>query len=840
MASSYQGYARPTGFQELTATNAALVRQQEQDNRKIEALEKQKAELDKRADKSEKDLERKLTKQEEQRNKNYNFVENVSYDNRVQAIKTNQKIEEQSYRTLAEEDRKKAEDLMQFSQSLTDSLGKFHEKWKDNQMQAGYHAAAMEGLPSDSVVDQVEGSNKLYEQHLEILDIGETLWKQGSPVNVVNNVKRSSAWWEYGAAQYRAEAAGDAFQFWIKDYLRDSNAIEPHEVQEALEKGREKFLKMNNLYGYSSDFLNPTLKKMGLASKELMAKAQLGRDYVNSQDMVQVDQSKFHQNKDIDSLNRYAASLMMSFDINGQRLKGGFKNVLKKDLGNTDIFSDEEFEELMNSPTSDQPNKTWKERHKVWYDELVLLRQKDATTRQNIRSAANANKGEIYLSEIQDVVSKLQKQGKRLTEAQLAKYQNGWDRGWGPMPPYLANYLTQETAEDKIDADLIAGFQERIKNNQPVYEEEVDKITDFALHQAWKDIAKQSVEESLPDDILELAKKRIDTHAQTYLDQEKTGLFNKREHNIIMERGMEDFHRFYKEELPNSKSKREAMNRASRRVMDIIDDGKTYKDYKPVSKGDYGYAQKKADAQFAIETFGETYIKEAVIPGIEEDLKIYRDSNGKIVPKIFEDLSSTIAMSPAQFANYQLVAAGDKPIKSEIDEEIEKLSPKAQELLLLHPSKSRVMRAKIEELKKDGNITYNDVGYLIEEVHDFYATEKGQKQLDKEVPLGYVSDDMVSGDKDDDYKGTFVKSEEIVIGPDTKQAGKRKRGRPEGEVPYVETKQFKNVVSNLGELLPELFGDTQTKNAVINDIVTTIEKRKEEVKKQNRPNKRKK
>ena len=69
MASSYQGYARPTGFQELTATNAALVRQQEQDNRKIDALEKQKAELDKRADKSEKDLERKLTKQEEQRNR---------------------------------------------------------------------------------------------------------------------------------------------------------------------------------------------------------------------------------------------------------------------------------------------------------------------------------------------------------------------------------------------------------------------------------------------------------------------------------------------------------------------------------------------------------------------------------------------------------------------------------------------------------------------------------------------------------------------------------------------------------------------------------------------------
>ena len=80
------------------------------------------------------------------------------------------------------------------------------------------------------------------------------------------------------------------------------------------------------------------------------------------------------------------------------------------------------------------------------------------------------------------------------------------------------------------------------------------------------------------------------------------------------------------------------MNRAARRVTDIIDDGKTYKDYKPISKGDYGYAQKLADAEFALTTFGKQYIHEAIIPGIEEDLKKYRDSNGKIVPKIFVDL----------------------------------------------------------------------------------------------------------------------------------------------------------------------------------------------------------
>ena len=36
------------------------------------------------------------------------------------------------------------------------------------------------------------------------------------------------------------------------------------------------------------------------------------------------------------------------------------------------------------------------------------------------------------------------------------------------------------------------------------------------------------------------------------------------------------------------------------------------------------------------------------------------------------------------------------------------------------------MRAKIKELKKDGNITFNDVGYLIKEVHDHFATERSE------------------------------------------------------------------------------------------------------------------
>ena len=42
MASSYQGYARPTSFQQFGPSDAEIRKQQEEDNRKIRALEEQK------------------------------------------------------------------------------------------------------------------------------------------------------------------------------------------------------------------------------------------------------------------------------------------------------------------------------------------------------------------------------------------------------------------------------------------------------------------------------------------------------------------------------------------------------------------------------------------------------------------------------------------------------------------------------------------------------------------------------------------------------------------------------------------------------------------------------
>ena len=773
MASSYQGYARPTSFQQFGPSDAEIRKQQEEDNRKIRALEEQKDALDKRADKSERQLERKLNKEEEQRSKNYSFVEDRSYENRVQAIKTNQKIEEQSYKMLAEEDRRKAEDLMQFSETLTKSLGQFHEKWKKNQMQAGYNQAAMEGLPSESFVDQVEGSNKLYEQHLDIQDIGEALWKQGSPVNVVNNVKRNSAWWEYGSAKYRAEAAGDAFTFWIEDYVRDSGAIQPHEVQEALEKGRKEFLQTNNLYGYSSDFLNPTLQKMGAASRRLIANAQRGKDYVDSQDMVAVLRNNFYQNKDKDSFYRLVAGYMKSFLPDGTRLKGGYKgeNYLKGDLTNTDVFSNVVFDELMNLPTTDQPNVLWKDRDKIWYQEVVELRKEDARTRFENRDQEDKFEGKKYLQKIKDEEDLLWQQGKRYDRDQAKEFVRKWNYAkWGALPDHLVNMVT---TEDIADEDINERLERKARDGEPIYKEDLYNIDSYELWESWRDIAKDSQNYSLPQEFQELSKERIVAAVNAYKDITEANVAKTPSWIANKQQATRDLQEFYKNFIRTEGSPRNAYLKAIEKVEKKIKDG-DYNSF-PTSSSNQVFLENRELAKTSIALTPEI-VTTSVIPGTEEALKQYRDSGGTIVPKIYEDLANKMALSPTQLANFQLEVVGEGPIKTEADKELEKLPVRVSELLTLHPDKQRVERAKIELLKEDGNITYNEVGYLIDEAVDAQLAEKGYVTPELDMVRPQI------GDWKRLPRGTFIKWD----GDQWIETGVFFTGRKEFEFPATE------------------------------------------------------
>ena len=73
-------------------------------------------------------------------------------------------------------------------------------------------------------------------------------------------------------------------------------------------------------------------------------------------------------------------------------------------------------------------------------------------------------------------------------------------------------------------------------------------------------------------------------------------------------------------------------------------------------------------------------------------------------------------MSPHDLMYAQMEAAGNKVEKDPVTKEVEKLDPDVQQLLKHHPTHGRVARALLKEYQKDGEITYDDVEFLLEEV----------------------------------------------------------------------------------------------------------------------------
>ena len=355
----------------------------------------------------------------------------------------------------------------------------------------------------------------------------------------------------------------------------------------------------------------------------------------------------------------------------------------------------------MASPTTDQPNKTWAERHPIWYEQIVEARKEDARTRFENREAEHLFKGQQWLKKLKDDEDLLFAQGKRYSRDQQKEFIRHWkDNKWGALPDHLKNMVTTEEVSDE---DINERLERKARDGQPIYKEDLYGIDSYKLWKKWAEIAKESQNFSLPAEYKEELTSAIDaavkdyakdegkTDDATFIDANKTNM-------------KRDFIRLYKEHIVKSESPRAAYNAAAKEMRTKL------------GNGDYSRYEEPSDNQVFLENrelaktsiaFTPEIVTTSVIPGTEEALKEYRDSGGTIVPKIYEDLANKLALSPTQLANYQLEAVGEGPIKTEADKELEKLAPNVKHLLALHPDKARVERAKIELLKEDGNITYN-------------------------------------------------------------------------------------------------------------------------------------
>lgn len=412
----------------------------------------------------------------------------------------------------------------------------------------------------------------------------------------------------------------------------------------------------------------------------------------------------------------------------------------------------------------------------------------------------------------------------RMEKAEYAAYvMSKWDIGrmGGNLPENIKNRLSKEGADDFLQKAILDG---RLNKGLGITQQEVDKLQDSETRKTYSALVKTGNVNKPSKEFADIAEGFIKTYANTRTS-ETDGTKEKSERwNSIYTQAPKWYGIYYEEEIATASSAAQAHLNALKRVKDNIIAG----DFDALPNVDeQSNLTRRVNlikAERHIKTIDPNIINTGIIYGTEDIVKeaaklpkgethlFYQQLADKLPGVHADDLQfKQLELSHKKFGT-------DKPVKSDIQLALEKLPESVREKLTFHPSPARVARAKIEAYGSDNDITYNEIEFLLDEVSDFYTTPEGQAILDAQFPV----------------------EDEVVIAPDRNivSAGNRTRQRPQGEVPFVETEQFKNVMSTLGSFLPELGFGGETRDALTQDIATAIEKRRKEVEKQNRKTRR--
>ena len=390
-------------------------------------------------------------------------------------------------------------------------------------------------------------------------------------------------------------------------------------------------------------------------------------------------------------------------------------------------------------------------------------------------------------------------QGFSMTTTQLAEYlkQNYDPSKGGPIPDGLTNRLTKEKADDK---ELVRQLDYKWDKGIPFSKEEVKKLNDRDLENQWLQKVTETNPNVPPTEYTEDAHSLIGKYINGYT-KETDGTKDKtakwQNNHINAKRA---YAKIYAQEIQTAPSEYAAHKNALDRVKANIEAGI----YNELPNSDPNAAVKREVALITASeaiALDENIVNTGIIYGTEEIIKEAALLPEGEVHLFYKQLATRNKVDPHKLQYRQLEINAElkgegKPVKSKILQEYEKLDTTTQELLSRHTSPARVQRAIIEEYGKDGDISYEDVGVLLDEVIADYPVK------------------------------------ETVIEPTPQiESNPRQRTRPEGEVALIDQPEVKEAIDILvdraSSLLPEVFYGKEVREALASDISKSLEKRKD-------------
>lgn len=374
---SYRGYARSIGFDPIKAPTEGLSRMQERDNRVIRNMEENRRVVKEVRDDYARGLERKLSIESQDRDKNYLYEKSLD-ENR-------QKFVEKNAQTLVQNELQRSKNIMatfeslsKFSSTLTEVVTEYKKKQTEDQQAEGRYKVATGEISSQQIKD-AQNLITLGKAAGKANDvITAELQKTGASPYLISALMSSNPARKAGIIQQHGIQVLSQYGSWSLNQLNERGLTTAEQRAAAAPQLLNEFVKMNGLEGVNPMLLMESLQKANIAYTghvEAARKSDIRNksDDIRSQEIRNLTSTKTGEQY-MAALNAF--SITYGEDATTPLGLKGARDELYRVLKDTSLFSDQDVENILSTAQTDQGS--MKDRFPAEYDELLEQRRSEA------------------------------------------------------------------------------------------------------------------------------------------------------------------------------------------------------------------------------------------------------------------------------------------------------------------------------------------------------------------------------------------------------------------------------------------------------------------------------
>ena len=390
---NYRGYARSVGFDPVKAPTEGLRQMAARDDRIIRGMDKNRQEIKQVRDQYGASLERKLNAEQQDRDKNYRWKQQLR-ENRFKAQQANNQTRIKSAATKGDNAVSMLEGLTQFSSTIAETVTEIKKQQDDQATLDGYMEVMENGGISPQQQANIDNTQALLNQAGEAQDkIVDGLQARNVNPSVVTQLLTGNKARDIGRVKAHMEIITAEFPAFLQEQYEQQNLHTAAERAAATPQLLETYLKQNQVFGLRYEFMGESLMKMRGAINAQVESARRS-DVANQSSMMRDDAtSNFIRTKDGAALTEAFNMISRSYDSDGRTPMGrtAAKNEIYKLLADTTLFSKADVDRILNEAQTDQGS--WRDRFPRDYDNLISQRTDDTEREFQAKDTQERRKG---------------------------------------------------------------------------------------------------------------------------------------------------------------------------------------------------------------------------------------------------------------------------------------------------------------------------------------------------------------------------------------------------------------------------------------------------------------